>query len=397
MVGETIYLAVAWSLAALVAVPVATVVFEILAAMCWRGRAAEHRVARTPVPSTVVLVPAHNEAAGIARTLRSVSAGLPAGFRILCVAHNCTDGTASVARHWGADVVEVVDDGTGGKPAALAAGLRALEAVAPDVVVVVDADCVVEKKAVEILARHAHAMQCPVMGTYLFDAARKQQKSTLSSLAILLKNFIRPLGLHVLGMPCLINGSGSAYPFRLLRDLPLGKGSIAEDYQMAIDLLRRGYPTRFVPQARIFGRLPARQATALTQRRRWEHGQLWLTFRTAPGLIWEGVVAKDVRRLALGLEVLVPPLAFLGMMWIAALAFTVPLLAFQAEGGPLLLLLIAGAALVIAILGGWLRFAGISHTLSALGALPGYLLWKLPLYRDYFNRRETRWMKTARD
>jgi hypothetical protein len=44
-----------------------------------------------------------------------------------------------------------------------------------------------------------------------------------------------------------------------------------------------------------------------------------------------------------------------------------------------------------------MRFAGVKSTLAALASVPGYLMWKLPMYREFFTRRETRWMKTARD
>ena len=49
-----------------------------------------------------VLVPAHNESQGLLETLDDIRAQLHAGDRILVVADNCTDDTASVARAAGA-------------------------------------------------------------------------------------------------------------------------------------------------------------------------------------------------------------------------------------------------------------------------------------------------------
>jgi cellulose synthase/poly-beta-1,6-N-acetylglucosamine synthase-like glycosyltransferase len=317
---------------------------------------------------------------------------------LLCVAHNCTDATAATARRLGAEVLEVQDEGRGGKPDALKAGLRWLEANPPEVVVIVDADCVVSEGAVRMLAVRAWELNRPVMGAYFFAPADAEKKlATLSSLAILLKNYVRPLGLRAMGLPCLLNGSGSAYPFQVIRNAPHGKGAIAEDYQLAIDLLQQGYPTTFVPEARIDGQLPKRDDTALRQRRRWEHGHLFLAFRAAPRLMLEGLMRLDKNRLGLALEVAVPPLAFLGLMWTVAVGLSFVLYAFTGHGGPLGFLAGTAAMFAAAVLMSWMRFAGVKSTLAALAAVPGYFMWKLPLYREFFTRRETRWMKTARD
>jgi cellulose synthase/poly-beta-1,6-N-acetylglucosamine synthase-like glycosyltransferase len=367
------------------------------------GIALVARIGRSPsdagdvMPDTVILMPAHNEEGVIGQTLASLAPRLPERCRILCVAHNCSDATAEIARGHGAEVIEVADAGTGGKPDALKAGLRWLDHRPPEIVVVIDADCVVSSNTVKALATEAKQLNHPVMGAYFFTAPKGgQQVASVSSLAVMLKNFIRPLGLYRLGLPCLLNGSGSAYPFRVIRDAPHGEGSIAEDYQLTIDLLRKGYPTTFLPEARVDGQLPTREQTAVKQRRRWEHGHLFLSFLAAPRLLLEGVMRLDRERVALALELAVPPLAFLALMWGVALMPALAVALFWG-GGPLGLLLATAGLFALAVTAAWMRFAGAGPTLAALAAVPGYLLWKLPIYRDFFGRRETRWMKTSRD
>jgi len=394
---EIILSKLVWLAAVLLSVPMLMVILEMITAFGFRKRKATARTGEE-FPRTVVLIPAHNEEDLISRCIASLSVDLPQNCRLLCVAHNCTDTTAEVARNLGAEVIEVQDEGRGGKPDALKAGLRWLDANPPEVVVIVDADCVVSEGAVRILATRAWDLNRPVMGAYFFapaDAARGL--ATLSSLAVLLKNYVRPLGLRALGLPCLLNGSGSAYPFQAIRNAPQGKGAIAEDYQLAIDLLRRGYPTTFVPEARVDGQLPRREDTALRQRRRWEHGHLFLAFRTAPRLMLEGLMRLDKNRIALALEVSVPPLAFLGLMWAIAIGLSLSLYAFYGHGGPLGFLAGSATAFAAAILMSWMRFAGIKPTLAALASVPRYLMWKLPMYREFFTHREKQWVKTARD
>jgi cellulose synthase/poly-beta-1,6-N-acetylglucosamine synthase-like glycosyltransferase len=395
--NETILVVITWILAISAIAPMSIVIIEVFSALTWRKRPLQVASATDHVLKATVLIPAHNEEQGISRTLDTVFSALPDAFKVVCIAHNCSDGTAQVARQKGATVVEASDDGSGGKPAALKAGLSALDDDPPDVVVVIDADCIVEHGTIETLAREAYRRNCPVMASYLFEPAGDEQKSSLSSLAILLKNFIRPLGLHVLGLPCLLNGSGSAYPFAAIRHAPHGEGSIAEDYQLAIDLLRQGYPTRFLPEAKVIGRLPTREATALKQRRRWEHGQLWLAFRAAPKLVWEGLSRGDLDRLAIGLEVSVPPLAFLLLMFLIAVAVSTLAYPLHNDPTPVIALLAVGGLFFLTIVLGWIRFAGFRDSVAAVLALPRYILWKLPMYRDYFHKRETRWVKTARD
>ena len=124
---------------------------------------------------------------------------------------------------------------------------------------------------------------------------------------------------------------------------------------------------------------------------------MFLAFRTAPKLMLEGLKRLDKNRIALALEVAVPPLSFLWLMWTVAVSLSLVLYALYGQSGPLGFL--AGTAVVFAtaVLMSWMRFAGVKSTLIALATVPSYIMWKLPMYRDFFTRRETRWMKTGRD
>src|SRR5262249_23597102 len=93
-----------WLLVALVLVPMAARVAECLAALLPGRRPAP--VPDAPRPCCAVLIPAHNEEAGIGRTLDSVRPQLRPGDRLLVVADNCNDRTAEAARAHGAVAVE---------------------------------------------------------------------------------------------------------------------------------------------------------------------------------------------------------------------------------------------------------------------------------------------------
>jgi cellulose synthase/poly-beta-1,6-N-acetylglucosamine synthase-like glycosyltransferase len=390
--------------AAAVALPVAVLALECLAAVLAGERSEGARLCSSdPRPSVVVLIPAHDEEHEIETTLRSIL-GEVEPHEILVVAHNCHDRTASLARSLGVRVLEVEDGGAGGKPDAMRAGLAEFTDDPPDVVVTLDADCTVTPRSIEILTRVTRSFDRPVQATYLFDDPRDpstvQYPSTMQSvsrLALLVKNYVRPLGMHRLGLPCLLNGSGSAFPFRLIRDALRSEGGIVEDRVFSIDLALAGYPTRFCPEARVWSRLPEGRGSALEQRRRWEHGNLHLLLTRGPLLVAKGILSARPGLFFLGLDILVPPLALLAFAWgiTAILAVSAYLLAGAIS--PLGVAGSAGALLLISVLSAGVRFQGGAETLRLLIAIPLYVLWKLPLYATYILRREKRWIRTARD
>lgn len=97
-------------------------------------------------PITVtVLMPAHNEEAIIGAALQAVNDQRFPASRVIVVADNCSDGTADVAREFGAEVFET-EGNRDKKAGALNQTLRALLHTmgANDLVMVVDADTVLD-------------------------------------------------------------------------------------------------------------------------------------------------------------------------------------------------------------------------------------------------------------
>ncbi len=121
---------------------VATLVFfvEVAAGCLLPSREIEMTVAQRDT-RVAVLIPAHNEGAGIKPTIDDVKRQLRPGDRLLIVADNCTDETASIAAASGAEVSVREDQTRIGKGYALAWGIRHLAAEPPDIVIVIDADC----------------------------------------------------------------------------------------------------------------------------------------------------------------------------------------------------------------------------------------------------------------
>lgn len=89
-----------------------------------------------PLPSTCILIPAHNEASIILDTLERLRPLLSNDIRLLVVADNCSDETARLVRQAGQPVIERLDPDKRGKGYALAFGREHLRSSPPDCVIV---------------------------------------------------------------------------------------------------------------------------------------------------------------------------------------------------------------------------------------------------------------------
>ena len=381
-----------------VAIPSLVLLIECAAAMfAGRETPSEDRQDR---PRIVVLMPAHNEADVIAVTISSILAQLAEKDRLLVVADNCEDETATVARVAGAEVIERVDPERRGKGYALAFGIDHLTADPPEVVVLVDADTHVEDGAIANLAREAKSSGRPVQGCYLFDPSQLQKPSAgemISQLALIVKNLVRPAGLARLGLPCPLTGSGIAIPWTAIRSVSLDGPNIVEDMQLGIDLAVAGYPPRFCRAARVTGRLPVRRSAAASQRRRWEHGHIHTLLKQTPRLLGEAFKQRRLDLLAMALDLAVPPLSLLCLAWAGATALAVLAGAAGASWAPAVVMGVTAVMLAGSVLLAWARYARKSVPLRMVLAVPFYVMWKIPLYLAFAVKRQRAWVRTERD
>jgi cellulose synthase/poly-beta-1,6-N-acetylglucosamine synthase-like glycosyltransferase len=349
-------------------------------------------------PAAAVLVPAHNEALGIRETIESLSCQLSPVDRVVVVADNCTDQTAQIARECGAEVVERTDETRRGKGYALQAGLTHLGAGRPpEFVVIVDADCRLQPGCLDALLAHAAATGRPSQGCYLMTApSAPRAVDVVSSLAVLVKNRVRPLAMVRLGLPCLITGSGSAFPWAALQSRSFDGGNIVEDMQLAVDLALAGSPPSYCDDALLTAALPDRPAAFVSQRRRWEHGHLKTLSTQVPRLGLAFLKTGRIELAAMLIDLAVPPLSLVVGLNLAA--GTAALVAFGLGAGwaPAGILAAALALLAASIGVAWWRFARAWMPFRYLLSVPVYVLAKLPLYAAFAFRRENAWIRTAR-
>ncbi|GAB4145039.1 MAG: glycosyltransferase family 2 protein [Cyanobacteria bacterium J069] len=385
------------SLAGLLLIPVLVVFGECALALLPLPTARRLRERREH-PRTAVLMPAHNESIGIGAAIATILPQLQAGDRLLVVADNCTDNTAEVAYSAGAEVIERHNSDLRGKGYALDFGLQHLAQNPPEVVVMADADCWMDAGALSEIARLSIATRRPVQSVYLMEPPpRHSPASAVSSLAFLVKNQVRLLGLSRLGMPSLLTGTGMAFPWEVICQSPLASGNIVEDMQLGLDLAIAGHPPLFCPTAHVVGLLPARQTSADSQRTRWEHGHLHTLITQVPRLLQEGIRQGRIDLLAIALDLAVPPLSLLVMVWGLLLGLSAIAVWLGAAVFPAALLVAQGCLLLGAISGAWVRFGMDLIPARALLSIPLYILHKIPRYLAFPSRRQTEWIRTDRE
>lgn len=349
-------------------------------------------------PKIAVLMPAHNESAGIARPLNAIRAQLLPEDRLLVVADNCSDDTVAIARANGAEVIERHDTERRGKGYALDFGVRHLAASPPEVVIIVDADCLVHGRALDLLARRSMSARRPVQALYLMRSPRDAGlKTRIAEFAWTVKNWARPLGYHHLGLPCQLMGTGMAFPWRMLRDADLASGHIVEDLKLGLDLAAQRHAPVFCPQALVTSVFPANAEGVQSQRTRWEHGHLGMIFQEAPRQLGKALLGRNAALLSLALDLCIPPLALLVLLTLALCVAGALMWGYSGTAWPwslaLLDLLLVGAGVLLA----WVRFGRAIISLLSLAYAPLYALGKLPIYLKFLVRRQVEWVRSRRD
>jgi 1,2-diacylglycerol 3-beta-glucosyltransferase len=385
------------ALLALVGVP------TVLAAVYLARLAIAARPLPRPTPSTRwrfdVIVPAHNEAGGIAPTLENLSAlDYPSTqYRVIVVADNCTDDTAAVARAHGVTVLERTDTTQRGKGFALshAFAWSAAEQWA-EAVVVVDADSTLSPSSLQVIAGHLEAGAEAVQADYRVRNAAASWRTQLLELAFTLHHTVRSLGRTRRGESCGLRGNGMAFRHTTLARAPYAAYSLVEDIEYGIQLGMAGVAVCYAPDAEVRGEMPERgDAAARAQRARWELGRAALRAQWRGPLLRASLRGQPLTTDLLA-DLLVPPLATIALQAVLGFALAALLVWFGASPWMMLPWGIALAGLSLYGVRGLQRTSNPGAALRALAWAPVFVAWKLVPRRGDAAARKGEWVRTAR-
>jgi cellulose synthase/poly-beta-1,6-N-acetylglucosamine synthase-like glycosyltransferase len=382
--------------AAIVALPATAACMYLLLLTCLSARSnSAARSSRTVFFD--VIVPAHNEATGIATTISSLQQlDWPADrYRIVVVADNCTDETASIAQAAGATVLERRDSTRLGKGYALAHAFTwSRSSGLAQAVVIVDADSVVSANLLESFAARIDAGECALQAHYGVLNVMQSWRTRLMAIALGCFHKVRSRARERMGLSCGIRGNGWCVTHALLAEVPYQSFSLTEDIEFGIELGLAGHRVAYSDESHVNGEMVTSESAARSQRQRWEGGRLALIRSKVPALLRAAVTRPSRVCLDLAFDLLLPPLSYVVLNVIAVL-----ILALLGLGGLreslLTVALVDVAALVLYVARGWMVSGTGLVGLGDLLRVPFFLLWKIVIVR--IQPKPSTWIRTQRE
>jgi 1,2-diacylglycerol 3-beta-glucosyltransferase len=345
-----------------------------------------------------VVVPAHNEEAGIARTVSSLLLmDWPrTQFRILVVADNCSDATAPVARGAGALVLERKDLTLRGKGYALAYGFdSSIKDGFANAVVVVDADAEVSPNLLEAFASRIENGERAIQVHYGVLNPWASWRTQLLTITTGAFHIVRSRARERMKLSCGVRGNGWCVTHALLSQLPYRFYSLVEDLEYGIALGFAGVRVAYADEAHANADMVSGEQIARKQRRRWEQGRFEMVRAHTLPLLAAAVKRRSKICLDLAFDLIAPPLSYvtlniflLGVL-AGAISLWLPSVRFWAWWA-----LGCFALLFLHILRGW-QVSGLGRRgLQAFAHVPGFVLWKVALL---FGRKTSEWVRTERE
>lgn len=344
-----------------------------------------------------VVIPAHNEALGIAQTVSSVLAlDYPDTHRkIIVVADNCDDTTAQVAKDAGAEVIERFDALRKSKGFALTDAFpEVLSDPWVDAIVVIDADTTVESNLLSCFAAHFAAGAQVAQANYAVANPKDGWRTELMDVAFTCFHDVRSLGREALHLSCGLRGNGMAFTRHALELVPHAVSSLVEDLEYGILLAKSGIRVTYAHDTRVWAEMPNNDEAAQSQRERWERGRKLVRREHGVALLKEALSYRDPVRADLAADVLLPPVTT--VVRVAGLTLLGSIVQSGLRRRPSWSLLPSGIGalgLVFHVFTGWKRSRAGG---SAIKSLPGYVRWKANLTSEGKDA-DTTWVRTKRN
>ncbi len=351
------------------------------------------------VRSYVIVVPAHNEAAGLGDTLEGLERlNYPRRrWRAVVVADNCTDETAAIAHRHGAGVIVRTDTERRGKGHALEFAFQQLLAeptTAWHAAVVVDADTVVSPNLLQACSARFDGGARAVQAAYLTWPGTGPL-TTITQVALTAFHVVRSAARERLGLSCGLRGNGMAFTRALLATTPHTAYSRTEDLEFGVQLGLKGVRVAFAADATVWGEMPSTSGVVTTQRERWIGGRVEMARRYLPQLLLRAVTHASPMLADLAVDLAIPPVSALALIAFCGTALAVFMAAL---GEPIALFVWGGAfaALTLHVLDAALRAGRLWDLIVYTGAMPRYAIDKLLITMRAPGQFGGAWIRTAR-
>ena len=346
------------------------------------------------------VVPAHNEAQGIGRTVESLRAvEYPdAKFSVLVVADNCADDTKDRAMAAGARVLERHDSHHRGKGYALEYAFETLMSEGTsDAIVVVDADTDVSTNILEAIEDRILQGERVLQAHYGVRNAEDSWRTRLMEFAFTLYHGVRSTARERLSLSTGLRGNGMAFTMDALRRVPYKSYSLVEDVEYGIELGLNGIRVAYVTDTVVRGEMVGGGAASESQRLRWEQGRQGLVRRYAAQLLFRAVSERSPLLFDLALDILTPPLTTIVVFSTVGSVVALAMVVTGTTGFWVLApWTIACVSLVTYIARGVQMSPQGPRVLLDFVHIPKYVAWKIFLRLRGASAKSNAWVRTAR-
>ena len=220
-------------------------------------------------PTVTALVPAHDEATVIGKTLTSLELVDWPGLEVIVIDDGSVDDTASIARSHG---VRVIRQSQSGKAAALNAGIAE---AAGEVVVVIDADTVLDASFLDHVVPHFVDGAVVAVAGNVKVGNRSKLLSRLQALEYVVSlNLDRRAQARINSISVVPGAAGTFRRSSLLEVGGYPTETLVEDTDLTVALLGAGGVIEYEPRAVAWTEAPETVRDVLKQRRRWSFGTL---------------------------------------------------------------------------------------------------------------------------
>jgi cellulose synthase/poly-beta-1,6-N-acetylglucosamine synthase-like glycosyltransferase len=377
-----------------VPVSVANAYLLSLTLLSWRRAAPAYAA---PTRRFAIVVPAHDEEAGIGATVKNLLAvDYPKElFSVTVVADNCSDATAARAQEAGARVLVRHDEDRRGKGYALEYAFGRL-AGDVDALVVVDADTVVSPNLLHAFAARIEAGALAVQADYAVRNPDASWRTRLMAIAFGAFHVLRSAARERLRLSSGLRGNGMCFTSRVLTLVPHDAYSIVEDVEYGIRLGEAGHRVYYAGEAHVYGEMVSSSGASQSQRQRWERGRAALARTRGVPLFGRALVRRDAMLLDLAVDVMLPPLSTLAVWVVAGFAAALISTYFFAQPVSFRIWIANLAALLLYVVRGWSLSGTGARGLVELACAPFYVAWKIWLRLRQTDRPKD-WVRTTRE
>ena len=239
------------------------------------------------LPDVSVVIPAYNEAAGIAATVRSMAASRYRGrLEIIVVDDGSTDDTAAIARGLGIPDVYVITQPNTGKPGALNRGIAEARS---EILVLVDGDTVFEPGTIERLVA---PLSDPEIGAVSGNTKVGNRGGFIGGWQHL--EYVMGFNLDrrmydMLGVMPTVPGAIGAFRRQALRQVGwVSHDTLAEDTDLTMALCRTPWRIVYTADAIAWTEAPASLRQLWKQRYRWSYGTMQAMWKHRRAVIEHG-------------------------------------------------------------------------------------------------------------